>query len=57
MKQRPGSRAEGWVGEEVGYIEVIRYGKGGVKKRKTRRSQEGKKVKKGADKMINTVTQ
>jgi len=56
-KQRAGSHAEGWVGEEVGYREIIRYGKGGVKKRTTRGSKKRKKVKKGADKVINTVTQ
>ena len=32
MKQRAGSHAGGWVGEEVGYREIIRYGKEGVKK-------------------------
>jgi len=34
-KQRAGSHAGGWVGLEVGYREIIRYGKGGVKKRTT----------------------
>ena len=58
IKQRPGSHAGGWVGEEVGYIEIIRYGKGGVKKRETRRSQKRKKVKKRGrqnDKYCHTI--
>jgi hypothetical protein len=43
------SHAGGWVGEEerkVGYREIIRYGKGGVKKRMTRKSQKRKKSEK-----------
>jgi len=46
MKHRAGSHAGRWVGEEVGYGEIIRYAKGGVKKRMTRRSQKKKKSKK-----------
>lgn len=46
MKQRAGSHAGGWVGEEVGWREITRYGHGGVKKRMTRRSPKRKKVKK-----------
>jgi hypothetical protein len=57
MKQRAGSHAGGWEGTETGYREIMRYGKGGVNKRMTKISQKRKKVKKGADKMINTVTQ
>ena len=46
MKQRAGSHAGGRVGKEVGYREIIRYGKEGVEKRMTRRSQKRKKSKK-----------
>jgi hypothetical protein len=57
-KQRVGSHGRVWVGEEVGYGEIIRYGKGRVKKRTTRRSQkEEKSEKRGRqnDKYCHTI--
>jgi len=50
MKQRAGSHAGGWVGEEVGYREIIRYGKEGVKKGWQEEAKKGKKWKKGQTK-------